>query len=481
MSPVRRSVVRAVLVGVVLAAASAATAAPVGLAWADGDLQSLIDAAAPGATVRLTPGAWRGPVTIDRPLTLLGVPGTVIDGLGEDSVLTIAAPDVEVGGVGLRGSGRNVVGAPSGVLIAREGARAYVHDVQVTESYLGITVRRAPDVRLERIEITGSGIISGELHALDTEGEGAGDGTGTTQLRGDGIWLYDAPRTSLRDVRITDVRDGIYLSYGHAPVIEDVSIVGSRYAIHAMYADDAVIRDSVLRANLSGVVAMYGGPLLIEEVTITESGSPSTGFGVLVKDAADVTVRRSTIADNRVGLHIDDAGRTTGEPTLVEGSTIAMNQVGVLLAPSADAMFSGNAFIENSTQVALAGTGTAQAVWGRQGIGNHWSDYAGFDADGNGIGDLPYAHGGRTSRLIAGQPILLALSSGPAFRLLTAVEDRWTPSEPIVNDPAPLMTAPVSASVVRTSPVVPLWIPGALLLLASLGALVRARRGGVRR
>jgi nitrous oxidase accessory protein len=444
-----------------------------------GELQPVLDAAAPGATVRLEAGVWRGPVTIDQPVTLLGEEGAVIDGGRSSSVVTVAAPDVELGHLWIRGSGRDLVGAPSGILIERAGTRAYVHDVRITDSYLGVTVRRAPDVRLERLAITGSGIISGELHAVDAEGEGAGDGSGT-RLRGDGIWLYDAVDPAVRDCRIADVRDGVYVSYGRGSTIDGTTIAGSRYAVHAMYADGLVIRDSVLRANLSGVVAMYGGPVLVERDLITESGSPSTGFGVLVKDAADVVVRASTIADNRVGLHIDDAGRTNGAATLVEESTIAMNQVGVLLAPSADPTFTGNAFVENSTQVALAGTGRTQAIWGRDGVGNHWSDYAGFDADGDGVGDLPYTHGGRTSRLIAGDPILLALSSGPAFRLLTAVEDRWAPGDPVARDDAPRMHAPASIAVVRGSPAVPLWAPGALLLAGSVAALVLGRRRGVR-
>lgn len=446
------------------------------------NLQALIDAAAPGARIDLPAGTYAGPVVIRQPLTLIGRSGVVIDGAGSGSVVTIAAPDVELAGLLLRHSGRDMVGAPSGVLITKAGSRAYVHDVSIRASYLGVTVQRAEDVRLVRVDIVGTGIISGELHAVGDSGRGAGDGSGDQAvLRGDGIWLYDAPRPSVIDCRIDTVRDGVYIAYGSDTLVQGTTITNSRYAVHAMYAQHATVRDSALRANLSGVVLMYGGPFLLQRDTITQSGSPSTGFGMLVKDVGDVTVEASVIADNRVGLHIDDAGRTGGAPAMIRDNTIAMNQVGVLLVPSADATFTGNGFIENSTQVTLAGTGGTQAVWSFQGVGNYWSDYAGFDVGGDGTGDLPYTRSGRTSQLIAEDPVLLALASGPAFRLLTSVEDKWTSGPPLVRDDRPMMRAsspPVSSD--RSGPVIPLWVPGLLLTLGCGRLLVRGRRRGPR-
>lgn len=44
------------------------------------DLASLVGAAGPGEIVRLPEGTYRGGITIDKPLTLLGGEGTVIDG-----------------------------------------------------------------------------------------------------------------------------------------------------------------------------------------------------------------------------------------------------------------------------------------------------------------------------------------------------------------------------------------------------------------
>jgi nitrous oxidase accessory protein len=296
-------------------------------------------------------------------------------------------------------------------------------------------------------------------------------------LRGDGIWLFNAARATVRDCVLDTVRDGIYVSFGHDQLLVGNQILNSRYAVHDMYAQDLTIEANTLRGNLSGLVMMYGGPVAVTGNTITDSGSASTGFGAIVKDVGGVTLRANVLADNRIGLDVDDAGRTVGEATLVDGNTIALNQVGVLLAPSADATFTGNAFIENTTQVVLNGTGVAQTTWTSGDVGNYWSDYGGFDAEGDGTGDLPYVRSGRTGQLIAANPLLLALASGPAFRLLMSVEDRWAPTTPTVDDPFPQtqLSSPRMASA-SAAPLLPLWIPGLLMIMVGLWLLRGARR-----
>ncbi|HWO71836.1 MAG TPA: NosD domain-containing protein [Actinomycetota bacterium] len=479
------------------------------------DLQAAIEAAAPGATVRVPAARYVGTVVVDRPVSLEAEPGAVLDGGGQGSVVTVLASGVSLRGFRIRGSGLGPVGEPSGVLV--EAARdVRLEDLTISGTYLGITVRGTRGVLIRGVRIVGrpeAGIL-GEEHAVEAAPAGgpadapgpdearAPDApdqghphdahgepvpppspAGTAGPRGDGIWLWNVVDAVVRDSRISATRDGIYLSYGARIRLEGNVISDARYGIHDMYARDLAIRRNVLRGNLSGCVLMYGGPVLVEGNAIVDSGSPSTGFGVLVKDAGDVLVRGNAIVDDRVAVHVDDAGRTGGAPARIERNLIAANQVGVVLYPSSRPTFTGNAFVENAAQVVLGGTGRARASWSQGGVGNHWSDYQGFDADGDGIGDVPYVQGGRVGELVARSPVLLALASGPALRLVEAVEERWAPREPIVVDPAPLMR-PVR-------PRVPAFAPGeagspalaaAGLLLAGAGgaglALGRRAKGG---
>lgn len=449
-------------------------------------LQVMIEETPPGGTLIVPEAVYVGAVTIDEPVTLEGEGHPVIDGNLEGSVVTITAPDVTIRGFTLRRSAIGPFDSPSGLML-EQAHRAVIEDVSIEQSYIGITVRLSDGVTIDGVSIRGQGVITGEEHVVETDEEGehrqhAANDQGVqmhtdAQVRGDGIWLWNATDAVVRDSTIDAARDGIYVSYGTGTLLERLRISDSRYAVHDMYAEDLTVRASVLDANLSGLVLMYGGPVHVVGNTIMESGSPSTGFGVLVKDVGGVTVEGNVVADNRVGVQADDAGRTGGEPTLVLGNTIAMNQIGLLLLPSADTVVAGNGFIENSTQVTMGGQGGTQAIWSRDGVGNYWSDYGGFDAEGDGTGDLAYVESGRMSELLASEPLLLALASGPAFRLLSSVESKWSPSEPLVRDDAPLVAAPGPAlrGDGRGAPV-PLWLPGLALTLGCGWLLVRAHR-----
>ena len=85
------------------ALAAATLVAATAPAWADEDVvsagqsvQAAIEAVAPNAVVRLGPGLHKGPLVIDKPLSLVGGADARLVGPGTGSVITVNVSDVRI-------------------------------------------------------------------------------------------------------------------------------------------------------------------------------------------------------------------------------------------------------------------------------------------------------------------------------------------------------------------------------------------------
>src|SRR3990170_3403304 len=298
------------------------------------ELQARIDAASPGDVVHIESGMYHGNLLVDVPVVLHGMGRPLIQGDGTGSVITVSAPGAVVDGLSVRGSGPGPVGGPAGVRVEATATGAVIRDVVGEGSYYG----------------------------------------------GDGISLWDAEDVLVRDNAIRDARDGVFLSFGKNALIDRNRISGSRYAVHSMFAEELTLSENLFEENLSGAVMMYGGRVLLLRNAIHDSHSPSTGFGVLLKDVEDVEVAENVLTGNRVGVQVDGPPAGAAGEIRIHRNTVALNRFGVSLYPSGHATFFANSFVENTVQVVAQGTGVAgKNEWSFEGVGNFWSDYRGYD------------------------------------------------------------------------------------------------------
>lgn len=451
--------------------------------------QELIDRLArtpAGGTLTVQPGVYQGALVIDRPVTLVGIGHPVIQGDGTGTVLTIRAAGTTVRDLMIEGSGPGPVDNPAGVSV--EADDVVVKNLHIRDTYTGIWVERVKDVQVTGNDIEGrrSVAVSGETPTFmdddmpgDMAGMSMGSAHGKAQAgRGDGVSLFDAIRPVVSGNSIAHVRDGVYLSYGSGTRVECNSVTGSRYAMHSMYGKTVTVVGNHFATNQSGPVMMYGGPVTLDGNVIRDQHSAATGFGVLLLDVGGARLLRNVIVSNRVGLQIEGS-MGDAQPTAVELNTIALNQVGVCLYPTADASLSQNSFVENTVQVLGLGPdgGGGDSSWSRGRVGNYWSDYRGFDRSGRGVGEVPHVEGAAAGRLLAGDPTLLALASSPAFTLLRAVEQRSAGQHPVVVDRFPIVD-PRSPSLppAATHAALGTGLLGATSLIVCSLALLRSTR-----
>ena len=81
-----------------------------------------------------------------------------------------------------------------------------------------------------------------------------------------------------------------------------------------------------------------------------------------------------------------------------------------------------NDFIDNREQIRYVAARDEQ--WGTK-DGNYWSNYVGWDRDGNGIGDLPYEANDVVDRLTWRLPMVKLLLDSPAIQSLRLIAQQF--------------------------------------------------------
>jgi nitrous oxidase accessory protein len=212
-----------------------------------------------------------------------------------------------------------------------------------------------------------------------------------------------------------------------------------------MYDDDALVVNNRLTGNSVGAFLMYSRRLHMLNNVIGDNRGPS-GYGIGMKDLDDAYVEGNLFADNRVGAYVDNSPRERASTLIFKNNVFVLNDVGVRLMPSVKRNeYSGNSFIDNLEQVQIAGRGTLKDnLWAVDGVGNYWSDYVGFDADNDGIGDIVYESERLFEDLSDRYPKLRLLTFSP----VTQAVDFAARSFPFVR-PEPKTDRPLTARPAR--------------------------------
>lgn len=361
---------------------------------------------------------YAGDFAIKRPMSLHGVgPGTVLQGSGTGTVLLVETDGAAVENLTIRGTGGRHTTEDAAIRAKGTGHR--LSRLHLDGVLFGASMGSCKGCRAER------------LHVVGLPGDDA-------EMRGDGIKLWESDDSVVEHCLVENVRD-VVVWYSRRVTLDANIVRGSRYGSHFMYAHDSAVRRSAVIDNVVGIFVMYSARLKVEGNVLAGAGG-AAGVGLGFKDSDDVEVRDNWVVGNTSGVYLDSTPMTPDHPVTFQRNVIALNDVGLRFhAQPRGVSIVGNDLHENARVGQVDGGGDATTADLRD---NYWSDYAGYDLDDDGVGDVAHEVKRLSSELTDERPALKLFDGTAALVTLDAMA-RAVPvlsTRLLLRDPSPRLS-----------------------------------------
>ncbi len=365
-------------------------------------IAAAVRAAQPGDTIRVARGSYAERVVIDKRLTLQGVDRPTLSGGFKGDVIRVRAADVSIQGLIVRDSGTDLDAQNAGIYIEPGADRALVQDCELVDNLFGIWLEKSADSRIVRNTIVGR---------LDQQ----------SVMRGNGIQVYNTDNSQVIGNTISHTRDGIYVDWSRHALFRGNTIHHVRYGTHYMNTDNSTWENNEVYQNQGGLALMEVRSLVVRN----NKAWNNVDHGIMLRTIQDSVIEHNVVAGNGRGFFIYDAEYNT-----VRDNLVIRNQTGIhLSAGSSNNQVDGNDFIDNQEQVKFVASRDVE--WGKA-KGNYWSNYNGWDQDGDGTGDFAYEANDVVDRLNWQYPLVKLLLSSPAIQTLRFVARQF----PVLRAPS---------------------------------------------
>lgn len=382
-----------------------------------------------GDTLVLDTAVYEGNFSVTRSIHIKGEAGATLDALRQGSALTIAAPKVIVEGLNIRHWGRDLYYHDAGILLQQGADRAVIKGNRLIGEGFGIYGEHLDSPVITDNSISGNGAI----YVLD---------------RGDGIYLkrVNSPRIARNQLIL--VRDGVYLESVNQSKVFENHFTKLQYGIHYMYtrADEAWHNQAI--AVDGGYALMNSKEIYLHHNKVTQARD----FGILlnITDSSHVQSNVASQIHHPEGtIELGNEGKGifiyAAQNNRIQDNEFSHSDTGISMAMGGEQnRLWHNRIMANQTQVKYVGDTFLE--WSEQGQGNYWSEYSGWDMDGDGIGDVAHRPNDSLDKLFWLYPEAKLLMDSPVVLLLRWVERQFQPQTATgISDSFPLVgIAPLS-------------------------------------
>ena len=386
-------------------------------------LQTSIDNADPGDILVLAPGHYTGNFIINKALTLRGdlsIPSkTIIDGNGQGNTLLLEASHITIENISLIHWGDNLTDQNAAIYLKKSATHALIQNNHLPGRGMGVYLDKSYYTKVLNNHIQG-------------------DNTMRSADRGNGIHLVMVKYAQIQGNEVSHTRDGIYIISSNENQLVDNYLHDLRYGVHYMYSYTNVVSENLTVNTRVGYALMQSKFLTVANNLAINSND----HGLLLN-----FITKSNITNNYISGVVQrrdpDAIGAEGKALFVynslfntiSGNWFAKSQIGIhLTAGSEDNKIVANHFINNPVQVKYVSS--RDQDWD----GNYWSNYLGWDTDGDGRGDVTFEPNDGIDKMLWQYPEAKLLMNSPTILTLRWVQREFPVLKPSgIRDHSPLM------------------------------------------
>ena len=400
------------------------------------NLQQHLDLSRDGDVLLLAAGSYVGNFVIPHAIRLSGMPGAEIDGGGQGNAITIKSSGVTIENLSIVNWGDDLTAQNAGIYSDKATDNLVIQNNRLKGDGFGMWLQKSQHLKV--LDNTVEGNIA--IRSAD---------------RGNGIQLSSIKHAEVRGNTIFHTRDGLYIISSQENLIDGNTMHDLRYGVHYMYSHSNKVINNLAYRTRAGYALMSSRNLKV----LGNTSRDSEDYGFLMNFITSSFIQNNVIEkvwtkpENKVlgrdgkGLFVYNSAYNT-----ISGNKVESAEIGIhLTAGSENTKVYGNSFIANPTQVKYVSN--KKQEWSLDGKGNFWSNYLGWDMDGDNIGDTVFEPNDGIDKLIWQYPEMKILMDSPAVLVLRWVQRQFPVLKPPgIKDSFPLMLPPAQDSGRATSP-----------------------------